>query len=100
WKECGSELRYSDHAVDSANAGGHAHALDWWSRSGNGSGLELKYCILAMDCASKNRWTNVLKRWNYGGLVMHWSGGAMSEASKHGHTHLLDWWQSSGLKMK
>jgi hypothetical protein len=92
-KKFGSELKYSEKALNNASKNGHVKVLEWWVKSN----LPLKYSDNALCDASKNGHVNVLEWWVKSNLPLKYDADVLRYASSAGHVNVLEWWKNSGL---
>lgn len=121
-EESGSEICYSECAIDGACANGHIHILNWWKeyteRLSNirtsvidpsnqvhkacivkRPGTDFRYTEEAIDLASENGHVDVLNWCKNAGFEFLYTFNAIDHASKNGYINVLNWWKDSNFDM-
>jgi hypothetical protein len=94
-RKFGSQLKYTENALDRASEYGQINVLNWWVKSN----LPLKYTSNALIRASSNGYINVLNWWRESNLPLKYDKVIIFEnACNNCSLDVLDWWYKSGLK--
>lgn len=82
---------YTEAAINSASANGHAHVLEWWKQSN----LPLLYNESAVEMANKKEQFDVLKWWTSSGLFLKWKKSPFKQVIQNGSLAAYEFWKST-----
>ena len=97
-------LKINEYFICLSSGRGCLDVLEWWLKTNNEAGLELKYDWQAVNYASSESQFKILDWWlkahQEHGLELKYSSWAIGDASSNGHVNTLEWWRNSGLDLK